>query len=215
VPGNKSGIPWKAVVNDYMARYAEGANWELEWFASLPSIDTALRHAALANDWRGKRFSHQCRLAPATLKLAYNRLRARIHDLAIAESFRQLHSQIVRFAGSIDGIGELYCYDTALRVGARLKLFPAEVFLHRGARVGAVRAGLAVSSVESISKEQLPAPLNRLPSHQVEDILCIYKDIFAGARSIRAGSYTPKGCPRRTRRSCPPMKLTKLKRTQA
>jgi hypothetical protein len=41
----------------------------------------------------------------------------------------------------VPGIGELYVYDTALRIGAKLGVFPEKVYLHAGARIGVRNLG--------------------------------------------------------------------------
>jgi ABC-type arginine/histidine transport system permease subunit len=72
-------------------------------------------------------------------------------------------------------------YDTALRLGANLRLLPREVYLHAGTRRGARALGLDYRS-ESVSMRLLPAALRRLRPYEVEDVLCIYKDWLATAK---------------------------------
>jgi hypothetical protein len=49
------------------------------------------------------------------------------------------------------------------------------VYLHAGTRRGARALGLDHGS-DSVSPNQLPPALRRLQPHEVEDVLCIYKD---------------------------------------
>jgi hypothetical protein len=79
------------------------------------------------------------------------------------------------------GIGELYVYDTALRIGVNLGVFPKEVYLHAGTRVGARKLGLDVSK-PTVKMSFLPTHLRTLRPHEVEDVLCIFKDQFDGPR---------------------------------
>jgi hypothetical protein len=82
---------------------------------------------------------------------------------------------------SVRGIGELYAYDTALRLGAHLRLLPRHVYLHAGTRRGARALGLD-HRAKSLATTSLPAALRRLRPHEIEDVLCIYEDWLGTAR---------------------------------
>ena len=84
---------------------------------------------------------------------------------------------------SVRGIGELYVYDTALRIGAHLRLLPRQVYLHTGTRVGARALGLD-DRTTSVSLSHLPVGLRPLQPHEVEDVLCIYNDWLATAKGV-------------------------------
>jgi hypothetical protein len=144
----------------------------------MPSLELAIHNAVLATDERGKRFGHQCRIPASALRRAKAVLGARISEVKNTRSFHELHSFLKRGLGDVRGLGELYFYDTALRLGAFLGFAPEFVYLHRGTRAGARALGLDVSS-EYIRLGQLPAPIRGLQAHEAEDFLCIYKDRFA------------------------------------
>lgn len=57
--------------------------------------------------------------------------------IARAESSEALHALVARQLREVAGIGELYVYDTAFRIGAYLRLPPTRVYLHAGTRDGA------------------------------------------------------------------------------
>jgi hypothetical protein len=101
----------------------------------------------------------------------------RLHQakLGRAQSFAELIVCIDAAVRSLRGIGELYVYDTALRLGAHLGLLPHKVYLHAGTRRGARALGLD-HRAESVSLADLPAPLRGLRPHEIEDVLCIYKE---------------------------------------
>jgi len=46
----------------------------------------------------------------------------------------------------IPGLGELYVYDTTLRIGAKLNLFPDKVYLHAGTRLRERALGLRTAA---------------------------------------------------------------------
>jgi len=112
------------------------------------------------------------------------------------DSFERLHSEIERLVGPLRGIGELYVYDTALRIGAYRGLNPKRVYVHAGVRVGARNLGLDPGRSGSIAVGGLPGPLRTLKPYEIEDILCIYKDQLAGAAMAerRACSNEEVGC---------------------
>lgn len=99
------------------------------------------------------------------------------------------------------GLGELAVYDTTERLRHRLGLESVHViFLHAGTRVGARHlAGgrLGRDDAWGIHRHQVPDGLRHLTTHEIEDILCLYKDEllltpeqFLSRRSKRG----PSGC---------------------
>jgi hypothetical protein len=84
----------------------------------------------------------------------------------------------------ITGIGELYICDTSLRIGAKLNLFPTAVYLHPGTRAGARALGLD-DRAKMLKVSALPKPFRTLAPHELEDILCIFKDDLAQAAIIQ------------------------------
>ena len=59
-----------------------------------------------------------------------------------ARDFAELFALIDAAMEPIPGLGELYVYDTSLRIGSRLNLLPKKVYLHAGTRRGARALGL-------------------------------------------------------------------------
>ena len=162
-----------AIVQDYIRRHRHKTIRELRYFRNLRSMEGAITEAGLARRPDGKRWSHQRRIPRGVLETATSRLRRA--NLRSARSFADLIARVNTAVRPVHGIGELYVYDTALRLGGHLRLLPREVYLHAGTRRGARALGLDHSSA-SVSPSQLPAALRRLRPHEVEDVLCIYKD---------------------------------------
>jgi hypothetical protein len=147
---------------------------ELKFFKRMPSLALAIHHAALAIDDRGKRFGHQCRISLAPLQQAKTLLEQATARLKACTSFHQLHKLLIELLGNVRGLGELYFYDTALRLGVTLGHAPEFVYLHRGTRAGARALGFN-GAASYIELHQLPAPIRALAPHEAEDFLCIYK----------------------------------------
>lgn len=170
----------KAIVAAYIRKHQARARKERAWFEQQPSFEDAVRTAALAQDWRRKRLSHQRRIPGAALLRCKERLLASIPEMRTCKTFEELHETVRRAIAGIRGAGELYCYDTAVRVGARLGKSPEVVYLHAGARDGAVRLGFKRSRT-TIDPDELPRELRVLEPEEIEDVLCIYKDQLGGA----------------------------------
>jgi hypothetical protein len=96
---------------------------------------------------------------------------------AACENFEELHDVIVSAVRDIWNNAELYCYDTALRIGARINFRPDTIYLHRGTRQGARRLGLTARGL-TLQMSELPKELRVLEPEEVEDVLCIYKHLF-------------------------------------
>jgi hypothetical protein len=174
-------------VAHYIAEVAPRRRTAARFYESQSTLVDVIRVAARAEDARGKRLSHQRRIPRSSrLSLEAGLLRQR-RRIKKASSFEALHEVVAEVAKSIRSIGPLTVYDTALRVGAWLRLEPAVVFLHAGTRIGARRLGLDVSS-GTLSPKALPPAFDALRPDEVEDVLCIYKDVFGhtmGARRRR------------------------------
>lgn len=168
------------IVRDYESRFRPRAASELSFFAGMGSFDEAVTEAGLARKPNGKRWAHQRRIPAPTIQEATRRLHRA--DLKGAQSFDELLTWIEQAVQTLRGIGELYAYDTALRIGSYLGKLPRRVYLHAGTRVGVAALGLDPKE-RSIDLKQLPAPLAKLKLHEAEDVLCIYKEWLVGARS--------------------------------
>jgi hypothetical protein len=71
-------------------------------------------------------------------------------------------------------LGELYVYDTSLRIGAYMGIWPQKVYLHAGTRKGAKALGFP-STARSIDPLAMPIEMSQLEPREMEDFLCIYK----------------------------------------
>lgn len=172
----------RAVVRHYKRNFKARSSAELESFRSMPSLEIAVRRAAIAITWDGKRYSHQRRLKEANLNRAEAKLVGCLKKIQAAENFASLFDLVKRTVGHLGGLGELYVYDTALRISAKKGTLPQRVYLHAGARKGAKALNLKVEGVIGLFRSELPAELGELEPHEIEDVLCIYKRHFTGER---------------------------------
>lgn len=153
---------------------------EQEYFRSKTSLESTIDSAGFAVDHRGKRYGHQSRIKIAAMKQIHTRLHSNLKDIRGATNFDRLMqalSTLIDLTPRIKGLGELYRYDTALRIGWNVGLEPDRVYLHAGTRKGAKNFGLPWKQT-SLERSELPVALQDLRPLEVEDILCIYKDRF-------------------------------------
>jgi hypothetical protein len=150
---------------------------EANWFLNQPTLSDAISSAARARWRNGEKFDHQWRLKNSDLLLAEEALLAAEQAIAGCTSFDMLYNIVFQAVSHIWKNPELYCYDTALRIGARLGLNPDKVYLHRGTRAGARKLGLNTRGA-TLATSALPEGLRGLDASEIEDILCIYKDQF-------------------------------------
>jgi len=166
--------PWAAVVRSYVSSDKPRLDALLESYSSLPTLAGAISRAALALDERGKRHRHQRRLKRQALEDARAALLVATPALSQAPSFDAIFAIVETATGPIKGLGDLYSYDTALRIGAYLGLDPTTVYLHAGARRGATKVGLD-SRDRALPVSRFPAELASLKPRDIENLLCIYK----------------------------------------
>lgn len=145
---------------------------------SRRNLEDAIYCAACSINHLGRKNDHQRRLKNCDLeKFAINIIN-RKKELDEIQSF----SKLLDFIQScrVKGIGELACYDTAYRIGARLNIFPDKIYLHAGTKKGAEKLLKRKLKGKFIEREMLPAELQTetLSNAELEDILCIYKDSF-------------------------------------
>lgn len=171
---------FETIISAYERDHRHNAAQEHRWFSLQPTLEKAIRIAALALSPIGKRLSHQRRIPGAVLEQARAVLLANIEHLRSITNFDDLHAKIEDITREIAGIGELYVYDTALRIGAKLGLKPLHVYVHAGVRQGIRNLGFD-PGLARVPIHDLPSQLQTLQPYEIEDVLCIYKDQIAGA----------------------------------
>lgn len=187
---------WSELLRDYDSQHAAAEIAELQWYSRQPSLSAAIQHAATATNHLGKRFEHQCRIRKEAIPAATIALATHEGDLATVNTFHELLALVERLVRPIFGIGPLYSYDAALRIGAYRRLMPDRVYLHAGTAKGARALGLIRRRKDWLLTAELPKALaTRLP-HEIENILCIYAGHFAGVKTVEAS-----GCKSRTSRN--------------
>jgi hypothetical protein len=148
---------------------------EMDAYKGKP-IKEAIEMAARADDGKGNLHSHQRWLRPETAKQAESILLKCADEIQTCKDFDTLH-EFIKSKLQINGASEMYWYDTAFRIGLSLKVYPRKVYLHRGTRDGAKALGI-YKGKDVLEMSELPAVLQTMKPYQVEDFLCIKKDVL-------------------------------------
>jgi hypothetical protein len=141
------------------------------------TLQGAIHSATLSENAAGQKHPHQYRLKRTDLENFEANLLQNKSAIQTSADFDSLHTIVKESA--CKGIGELTIYDTAVRLGAFLNLYPDRIYLHAGTRVGANKLVPNLTGA-AINKSQLPVPLRNsdLNCYELEDLLCVYKDQF-------------------------------------
>ncbi len=176
----------KSIIRHYRRRHLLSAIRELGYFRNLPDLNTCIQNAALAQNYKGKRYRHQCRISKKTLSKAKDILLDNKKLIKEIDDFDKLFTLIDNLLKSVKGIGRLYIYDTSLRIGSYLGYLPEKVYLHAGTRVGARQLGF--KNEISIEMTEFTNEFQYLEPFEVEDILCIYEDKLGSLLNINQNS---------------------------
>ena len=174
----------RAVVRDYRLRFRPNARAELESFSREPTLAAAIGRAALAESPNRRRYRHQWRIKRLSLKRGAEVLSARVSEIQETADFATLHDLLEETVGPIKGLGPVYLYDTAFRIGAKRGFFPKRVYLHAGTLVGAKALRQRTRGRAALEVSEVPEAFRQLEPHEIEDVLCIYKRYFTGERLV-------------------------------
>lgn len=137
--------------------------------------DVALKRAAYGRDPRGAKHPHQFRLTDEALSAALSLALEHCEKLFSADEFASILSIAREIQHQVFGIGPMWGYDFAERIGSHLGIGPVGVvYLQRGALAGARNLKLRVTG-GCLLHSDLPKELRVLDAGDIEDFLCINK----------------------------------------
>jgi hypothetical protein len=158
--------------------------FEKNRFESIPTLAEAIRKAAESKDEEGKPHSHQRKQWNfadwrASVQTAMKLLPTAEKQFRACKSFDEIHRLVVKLVEGLTGLGDVYCYDVAFRIGANLRLLPEDrVYLHANPRKAAeMIVGKAATEKGYLEMSELPERLRKYPGWRVEDILCEFYKI--------------------------------------
>jgi hypothetical protein len=186
------------LIRIYQRSYCPKLAEYLGYFKKLTSLEEAIQFACHGKE--GKIHDHQHLVGKKRLETARTVLQKHADQIRACKSFDTLLTLVEDQTDAIDGFGVLAVYDTSLRLGAYLKLWPEVVYLHAGTRKGCKALGVATKGGR-VEMKRLPTPVQPLEPYQAEDFLCIFKDQFGGDRQHRP-QQRPSRRPHRATDGC-------------
>lgn len=163
------------IIEHYKTQHQLNLESELADFSPSNNFSDVISRVAYCKGKDEKKFPHQHRVTKKTCDESYSVLK--IISFDTIEDFESLYKYLKMKLLPIHGVGKLYVYDAALRLGAYFSQEPTKIYLHAGTLKGARNLNLDTSK-DSLNIQDLPLHLQTINPKFVEAILCIYKDSF-------------------------------------
>jgi len=167
---------YKSLIADYLSKRNNMCCIDIITYTiEQNSLEAAIRVAVMSKNKNGKTESHQRRIYKDVYPNFQKNLINVKEKINNAKNFDELITII--FKHKPFGVGELFCYDVALRIGYKLNKLPEKIYIHAGTRTGLEKLLNRKIYEETIYKHKLPEPFCscKLTPDQLEDFLCIYK----------------------------------------
>ena len=176
------------IVNEYLAKFFPDQEKYYDWYRESDSLKSAIEKAFISQDKRGKVHGHQARVGRKRLAKAAEIALERFNSIGEIhfDNFHQIYRFVQSVGAEVSGFGSLAVYDVSLRIAKYQDCEIKEIHLHAGVTLGARAMGFDVKDGETIMVEQFPKPFHQLSGDHLENLLCIYKNMLAGA-SAQAG----------------------------
>lgn len=160
------------LVDEFKQKYYPSFKEEIKFYKTRTNLEDAVRIASLAKMPDGRMHSHQRRVGKQKLELLHKYLLNKIDEIRNCRTFDCL----LQIVGNCDirGIRDLTIYDTAFRIGVFLSIYPDNIYLHTGTRIGAINllGKIKIGSRPFVTKSELPMDLQILEPWEIETFLC-------------------------------------------
>lgn len=121
--------------------------------------------------------SHQRRVGAKVCKAGLDELLRidKINPIAKCKSFEDVFKITEQVRKKTFRLGDLWSYDTALRIGFNLGVYPKEVYVQAGVIRGVNKALKGkIQMKRSLPLATFPKMIQQLKPHEVENFLCIW-----------------------------------------
>lgn len=165
------------IIDNYKKQSRKPVDYHIEFCLQQENFKDVIEVAAKAIDEYGKIHFHQRRIGKAELLAFADKLVTQEIELANAVNFDEIY-KIIKNTNQA-GINEVTCFDTALRIGSYLNLFPDKIYLTSGIRTGAEHLlGKLDDKTIFLLPTDLPSPFQRkdLSIADIEDLLYINRN---------------------------------------
>jgi len=149
----------------------------------LPEV---IQNAAKGIDPNGLMNNHQHRIGYATCIEGARELGKYEAEIKKAKTFEEIFGITELVKREVDGLGDLWSYDTALRIGFAKGVYPKEVYVQSGVKKGVrkIMGGLLPKG-RSLPQHIFDPSLQKIEPYQLENFLCIYGKDYKTSRRKR------------------------------
>lgn len=139
------------------------------------TLKEAIQKAAEGKNSKGKTHSHQYRVGAEIGGLGASNLLLQIELISQCKTFEELFAITEDVKKDIYRLGDLWSYDTALRIGFNLKLYPKNVHVQRGVVKGVKKLFKDQSKMKfPIELKYFSPEFQELQPYEIENFLCIW-----------------------------------------
>lgn len=139
------------------------------------SFEDAIKNAAKGRNHNGKMHSHQYRIGRIRGEKASLEIGEYKEEVDACVSFEQIFSITEQIKNKVYGLGNLWSYDTALRIGFNKGIYPNEVYIQAGVVKGVKLIFGFKPKGRSLSIHIFPEQIrSKLKPYEMENFLCIY-----------------------------------------
>ncbi|UGS21837.1 hypothetical protein [Flavobacterium cyclinae] len=153
-------------------KHLQNVKTAFENFDLKETIEKAAKAIDPTND--NKMFSHQRRVGYKVAYSGYESLKERENDLRNCRSFEEILEITNEVSKQIFRLGQLWSYDTALRIGFQKKVYPKNVYLQAGVLKGYKKIFNRNPKDRFEEKNKFPKELQILEPYEIENFLCIW-----------------------------------------
>lgn len=137
------------------------------------TLNEAIEKAAKAVDpSNDKMFSHQRRVG--AVKTAEGHKKLKDKDFKACKTFEDIIAITDEVKNTTKGLGDLWSYDTALRIGFQKKVYPKKVYIQAGVKKGYKKILNQNPKNRFEEKNKFPKELQILEPYEIENFLCIW-----------------------------------------
>jgi hypothetical protein len=159
-------------IQKYKAKYLPNLEVVKRFYESM-SLNEAIELGAKAIDPNNKMNPHQRRIGYRMTKIGADELLKYAHEISRSSTFDDVYHYADEVGKSIHGLGPLWSYDTALRIGFQKKCYPKEIYVQCGVKKGLLKCGIAPKE-RKIELHCLPETLKDLEPYAIENFLCVW-----------------------------------------
>lgn len=163
----------KNSISIYIAEHGKHIQNVKAYFESI-TLSEAIGQAAKAIDPtnNNKMFHHQRRIGKVKAVEGYELLKYKDVDFKACTSFDEIMI-ITGVMNNVPKLGNLWSYDSALRIGFHLRIYPKDFYIQAGVVKGYVKLFNKKPRARKIVKSEFPM-LAELEAYEIENFLCVW-----------------------------------------